>query len=163
VLEAGPNDTIKVYIIDLNTRLREFDGTIAVRRCKTILSKEKSAALTKFALAQEGKPYAVLRLMLQGSWLRSRGPIRELVLGHTYLDRWSWMCAELAVAAGTVAGLFDPAVVHANVVYPHDLVDNHRFNLSRHFHEPETWLPARPPGVAGAAGGERRQTRGEKR
>jgi hypothetical protein len=143
VLEAGPNDTIKVHIIGVAKRFDEFKGTITVRRCKTPLSTEKSTALTKFALAQDGKPYAVLRLLLQGTWFRRRGPVRELFFAHTYLDRWSWICSELAVAAGTVAGLFDPQVVRANVLYPEDLVDNHRFDLSRHWHGPETWRPTR--------------------
>src|SRR5438552_585098 len=123
VLEAGPNDTVKVYIIEVRKRLKEFEGTITMRRCKTTLTKEKSVALTKFAMAQDGKPYAVLRLLLQGTSFRSRGPIRELFLANTYLDRWSWICSELAVAAGTVAGLIDPAIVRANVTYPRDIVD----------------------------------------
>ncbi len=143
VLEAGPDDTVWVDIIDAAKRLKAFKGTITIRRCKTMLSTEKSVALTKFATAQDGKPYAVLRLLLQGTSLRSRGPVRELFLAHTYLDRWSWICSELAVAAGTVAGLFDPKVVRANVVYPQDLVDNHRFDLSRHYHGPEVWQAAR--------------------
>jgi hypothetical protein len=139
VLEAGPNDTVKVYIIDVGKRLKEFDGTISIRRCKTALTREKSAALTKFAMAQEGKPYAVLRLLLQGTSFRSRGPVRELFLANTYLDRWSWICSELAVAAGSVAGLIDPRAVPSNVVYPLDVVDDHRYDLSRHFHGAELW------------------------
>jgi hypothetical protein len=139
VLEAGPNDTVKVDIIEVRKRLKEFEGTITIRRCKTKLTKEKSAALTKFAMAQDGKPYAVLRLLLQGTSFRSRGPIRELFLANTYLDRWSWICSELAVAAGSVAGLIDPNAVPSNVVYPLDVLDDHRYDLSRHFHGAEVW------------------------
>jgi hypothetical protein len=143
VLEAGPDDTIKVDIIGLQKRFKEFQGTITVRRCKTVLTKEKSAALTKFATAQNGKPYAVVRLLLQGTSFRSRGPIRELFLGHTYLDRYSWICSELAVAGGAVAGLIDPKAVPANVVYPQDVVDDHRYDLSRHYHREEVWRAER--------------------
>jgi len=143
VLEAGPNDTVKVDIIEVRKRFKEFEGTISIRRCKTMLTKEKSAALTKFAQAQDGKPYAVLRLLLQGTSFRSRGPIRELFLAHTYLDRWSWICSELAVAAGAVAGLIDPRAVPSNVVYPLDVVDDHRYDLSRHFHAAEVWRAER--------------------
>ena len=50
----------------------------------------------------------------QGTRYRSRGPIRELFLAETYLDRSSWFCSELVVAAGTVAGLFSDRV-KANV------------------------------------------------
>jgi len=139
VLEAGPDDKIKVYILELNSRLRDFKGTITIRRCKVELSAEKSAALTKFAIAQDGKPYAILRLLLQGTSFRSRGPVREMFLAGTYLDRWSWICSELAVAAGTVVGLFDPAVVKANVTYPRDIVNNQRFNLSKTWHDAEVW------------------------
>jgi hypothetical protein len=76
--------------------------------------------------------------------LRSRGPVRELVLGGTVLDRDRWMCSELAVAAGTVVKLFDPTVVHANVAYPRDLVNNERYDLSESYHDAAAWLPARP-------------------
>jgi hypothetical protein len=145
VLEAGPDDTVWVKLLDLDTRLpqfhKDFKGTITIRRCKKELSAEQSKALTKFAKAQEGKRYAVGRLLLQGTSLRSRGPVRELVLGKTHLDRDSWICSELSVAAGTVAKLFDPKVVHANVAYPRDLVDNARHDLSACWHDAAAWLP----------------------
>ena len=144
ILEAGPDDTIWVSLLDLEKRLPQFaadypGGVITIRRCKKELTKEQSAALTKFAIAQDGKRYAIGRLLLQGTCLRSRGPIRELVLAHTFLDRDSWICAELAVAAGTVVKLFDPAVVRANVTYPLDLVDNRRHDLSATWQEPAVW------------------------
>jgi hypothetical protein len=122
----------------------DFSGTITIRRCKKELTADQSRALTKFAEAQEGKRYAVGRLLLQGTSFRSRGPVRELVLGRTVLDRDSWICSELAVAAGTVVKLFDPKVVHANVAYPLDLVNNERHDLSEAFHDPAVWLPERP-------------------
>jgi hypothetical protein len=141
-LEAGPDDTTRVAILDVATRLPQFDkdfkGKITIRRCKKELTKEQSAALTKFAEAQDGKRYAVLRLLLQGTCLRSRGPIRELFLAETVLDRSSWICSELSVAAGTVAGLF-PKSVKANVTYPLDLVDNRRHDLSRIWHDAAVW------------------------
>lgn len=142
VLEAGPDDTVHVAILDVASRLPQFDkdfkGTIKIRRCKKELTKEQSAALTKFAEAQDGKRYAVLRLLLQGTCLRTRGPIRELFLAETVLDRSSWICSELSVAAGTVAGLF-PKTVKANVAYPLDLVDNRRHDLSRIWHDAAIW------------------------
>ena len=109
VLEAGPDDTIWVTIKDIHTRLPKFledyPGTITIRRCKQALSAEKSAALTKFALAQDGKRYAILRLLIQGTKFSFRGPIREMFLARTDLDHSTWICSELVVAAGTVAGL----------------------------------------------------------
>ena len=143
VLEAGPDDTIHVALLDLDKRLPQFDrdfkgGMVNIRRCKKELTKEQSATLTKFAEAQDGKRYAILRLLLQGTNFSSRGPIRELFLADTVLDRSSWICSELSVAAGTVAGLF-PASVKANVTYPLDIVDNRRHNLSRVWHDAATW------------------------
>src|SRR5207244_1053067 len=117
VLEAGPDDTIWVSILDVDPRLRkfheDFHGTITIRRCRKDLTPETSAALTKFAKAQDGKRYAIVRLLVQGTRFRYRGPIRELFLARTDLDRSSWICSELVVAAGTVAGLF-PDTVKSN-------------------------------------------------
>ena len=148
ILEAGPDDTIHVALLDLEKRLpqfaADFKGTISIRRCKKALTKEQSQALTKFAEDQDGKRYAIGRLLLQGTSFRSRGPVRELILGKTYLDRDSWICSELAVAAGTLVKLFDPKVVFANVAYPRDLVDNERYDLSANWHDAALWLAERP-------------------
>ncbi len=142
ILEAGPDDTIWVKIQDIGPRLPKFledyQGTITIRRCKQVLSAEKSAALTKYALAQDGKRYAILRLLIQGTKFRYRGPIRELFLAKTDLDQSSWICSELVVAAGTVAGLFSNNV-KSNVTYPLDLVNDRRHNLSRTWHPAEIW------------------------
>jgi hypothetical protein len=148
ILEAGPDDTIRVALLDLDKRLPQFNadfkGTISIRRCKKALTKAQSQELTKFAEAQDGKRYAIGRLLLQGTSFRSRGPVRELILGKTYLDRDSWICSELAVAAGTVVKLFDPKVVFANVAYPRDLVDNDRYDLRENWHDAAVWLAERP-------------------
>jgi hypothetical protein len=146
VLEAGPDDTVWVTLQDLSPRLQQFhedfQGTITIRRCKKELTREQSRSLTRFAMLQDGKPYAVFRLLLQGTSLRSRGPVREMFLAETHLDRWAWICSELAVAAGTVVELF-PSSVKANVTYPRDLVNNQRHDLSRSWHDPVVWRPAR--------------------
>ena len=81
------------------------------------------------------------RLLLQGTRFRNRGLIRELFLARTDLDRSSWICSELVVAAGTVAGLF-PDTVKSNVTYPLDLVNNRRHDLSRVWHDAAIWQPA---------------------
>jgi hypothetical protein len=147
VLEAGPDDTIWVALRDVIPRLHQFrndyQGTITIRRCKTPLNHLQSAALTRFAQAQNGKRYAVLWLLAQGTPLRSRGPL-EPWLGKTSTDRDTWICSELAVAAASVVGLIDPNVVHANVAYPRDLVDNQRYDLHASWHDPAEWRPATP-------------------
>jgi hypothetical protein len=147
-LEAGPDDTTRVTIFHLEKRLHQFQqhfpkGTITIRRCKKELPAELSKDLTKFAQAQDGKRYAVGRLLLQGTSLRARGPLGEMILGKTVLDRDSWICSELSVAAGTVAKLFDLKVVFSNVAYPRDLVDNARYDLRENWHDAAVWMPKR--------------------
>jgi hypothetical protein len=145
VLEAGPDDRIWVELRDVAPRLHQFrddyHGTITIRRCKATLNRFQSAALTSFAQAQNGKRYAVLWLLAQGTPLRSRGPL-EPWLGKTSTDRDSWICSELAVAAASVVGLIDPNVVHSNVAYPRDLVDNRRYDLHASWEDPAEWRPA---------------------
>jgi hypothetical protein len=148
VLEAGPDDSIWVKLLDIDKRLPQFQedfmGLIRIRRCKKVLAEEESKALTKFAVAQDGKRYAVGRLMLQGTRFRERGLKDDVAKGKTILDRDSWICSELSVAAGTVAKLFDPKVVHSTVAYPRDLVDNARYDLGEIWHDAAVWWPTRP-------------------
>jgi hypothetical protein len=146
VLEAGPDDTVWVKLLDLAPRLKQFrndfpKGTITIRRCKIGLTRERSTALTKFAHAQNGKRYAVLRLLAQGTSLRARGPLEPL-LAKTDLTRDSWMCSELSVACGSVAGLLDGKQIHANATYPRDLVDNERHDLGSVWENAAVWRPS---------------------
>jgi hypothetical protein len=147
VLEAGPDDTVWVELRDVIPRLHQFhadfNGTITIRRSRAPLNRFQSHALTRFANAQNGKRYAVLWLLAQGTPLRSRGTL-EPWLGRTSTDRDSWICSELAVAAATVVGLIDPKIVHSNVAYPRDLVDNQRYDLSGSWHDPAEWRPTAP-------------------
>ena len=144
VLEAGPDDTIWVTLLRLDLRLprflRDFDGVITIRRRKGPLAPGRSLALAHFAQRQEGKRYAVLRLLAQGTPFRARGPW-PLAAAKTYLDRDAWFCSELAVAAASVAGLIDPDAVPANTAYPRDLVEDTRFDLSANYRPAEAWRP----------------------
>lgn len=124
LLEAGPNDTDNIYLLDVLPRLQAFKGLIRIRRLKYDLSPEQSAAMTHFAVEQEGKRYAAWRLLLQGTPFRARGPLRSRLFGATKVNRDSWLCAELAIAAGTVAGIFNPQLIYSNCTYPIDIVDN---------------------------------------
>jgi hypothetical protein len=130
----------------LAPRLKQFHddfpkGTITIRRSKINLTRERSAALTKFAHAQNGKRYAVLRLLAQGTSLRARGPLEPL-LAKTDLTRDSWMCSELSVACAAVAGLLDGNQIHANATYPRDLVDNQRHDLGSVWQDAALWRPS---------------------
>src|SRR4051794_15146284 len=71
ILESGPDDTLYVFIFELSHRLHTFEGVLQVRRCKVCLTPEQSRTLTDFALAQEGKHYAVWRLLLQGTPIKT--------------------------------------------------------------------------------------------
>jgi hypothetical protein len=140
LLESGPDDTLWVRLLDGVPRLQTFKGDIWVRKVRRPLTKEQSACLTEFALAQDGKRYALGRLLLQGTPVKCRGHLRCNVFGKTRLDRSAWLCSELVVAAGTAVGLFDPHVHHANAIYPRDIVvDNARYDIGGTFHPAARW------------------------
>ena len=142
ILEAGQNGVLKVFITDLDTRLHSFDGTILVRRLRKPLATEQDRQLREFALAQEGKPYALGRLLLQGTPLRARGPVRTYCLGKTCLDRDRWVCSELVVAGMTAAGVLNARDFPANTFYPRDLCyDEGRHDLGRYYEAPALWYP----------------------
>ncbi len=143
LLESGPDDTLWVYVLDVGPRLHNFmakyHGTLLIRRCKEELCPERSCALTNFAMAQEGKRYAWIRLLLQGTPCKARGRCEA-----THLCRKKWLCAEVVVAAGTVAGLFPPEV-KANSTYPLDIVDDHLYQLGPVWEPAAQWLPSPCP------------------
>lgn len=145
LLESGPDDGKLagpyVRLLEAVPRLHQFQGTMYVRRLRCPLSPAQSAALTNFAIAQEGKRYALGRLLLQATPFRCRSGLRAKVFGHTYMDRCSWLCSELVVAAGTAAGLFDPKVHHANRIYPLDMFQDTKYDLSGTWEKPALWGP----------------------
>jgi hypothetical protein len=138
-VEAGPNDTLHCRILPLTKRLQEFPGTLHIRRVKTPIGKEREDSLANWAQAQDGKRYALGRLLLQATPVRCRGPLRKDVFGATYTDRSSYMCAELAVAGGTVVGLFDAAKQPANAIYPRDIIYDDKYDISAHYHNVQMW------------------------
>jgi hypothetical protein len=140
LLEAGANYHFKVGSYDVPTRFGEYDGTILVRRLRAPLTPEQSKKLTEFCEKQEGKFYAVGRLVLQGTPLKARGKLTSL-LGRTSLDRDRWICSELVVAAATAAGVLDGKDFPANGIYPRDLAYDEQFNLGRFYHVPALWYP----------------------
>src|SRR5947207_2663649 len=64
VLEAGPNDVPYVGVLDLLPHLREYEarGPVWIRKRRTPLTPEQCACLTAFAMRQEGKRFALVRL-----------------------------------------------------------------------------------------------------
>ena len=139
VLESGPDDTLYVYLLDLEPRLNNFKGSIQVRQAKRELTKQESEILTNFAYAQDGKRYAMWRLLLQGTYFRHRGGIKEKHLATTYDERTRWLCAEIVVSAGALVNLLDRDKVKATVTYPLDMVDDVRIDLSATYESTVYW------------------------
>ncbi|MBI3823890.1 MAG: hypothetical protein HY289_14570 [Planctomycetes bacterium] len=141
VLEAGTNAVMKVFVFDLDERLHDFNGTILIRRLQKPLGEEQATQLRDFALAQEGKPYALGRAILHASPLRPRNPTWTQPFGRTVLDRDRWICSELVVAAATTAGVLDPNEHPANMMLPRDLCYDERYDLSKSYQPPALWYP----------------------
>lgn len=143
LLESGPDDCRLlgpyVAVLDLESRLKTFNGTLRIRRLKEPLPPDRDAALTHWSLAQLGKRYATCRLLLQGTPCRVRNALTRRLFGKTGLDRVSYLCSELVVAAGTAAGLFDPKRHPANAIYPLDMAQDTTFDLSGTWHKPALW------------------------
>ena len=144
IVEAGPNDTLHCRVLELAPRLHGWEHTLQIRGCKKMLTPEQSAEMTKWALAQDGKRYALGRLLLQATPVRCRAPLRKSLFGATYTDRDSYLCAELVIAGGTVGGLFDPQLHKGNTIYPRDIIQDDIHDLSRLYHEAQIWLPQKP-------------------
>ncbi len=138
-VEAGPNDTLRCRTLPLLPRLQEFQGTLHIRRVKAPITKEQEATLAKWAHEQDGKRYALGRLALQMTPIRTRQPLRKELFGATFTDRSAYMCAELAVAGGTMVGLFDPAKHKGNTIYPRDILHDDNYDISAKYHEAELW------------------------
>ena len=141
ILEAGTNAVMKVFVFGLEPRLHDFHGTILVRRLREPLTEEHARKLADFAARQEGKPYALGRLILHGATQRMRSAVGPDFLGRTVLDRNRWICSELVVASATSAGIWNADAYPANVMYPRDLCYDERFDLSPHYESPSLWYP----------------------
>lgn len=145
VLEAGPNDTMWVGTPDLLPHLGEYDaiGKVWIRRRCVPLTPEQSAKLTAFALAEDGKRFALPRLGGQLTIFRSRGPLRTRWVGKPHGDRKSYFCSELVCEACVAAGLLDPERTRPCATYPRDLFFGRSLNpfINRHLDVNACWYP----------------------
>ncbi|MGH7174189.1 MAG: hypothetical protein ACRELG_28300 [Gemmataceae bacterium] len=139
ILEAGPYDYLHVYLMDALPRMRTHRGIVWVRRLRVPLTPEQSARLTAFALEQTGKRFALFRLVREVTPLRAHGTLHGQLFGSARIERPSWFCSELVVAAMAVAGLVDPHVLKPNPVYPRDLFRDCPFDLTPFWEEPRRW------------------------
>lgn len=130
VLEAGPNDTLWIRCLDLWPHLKEYHdkGPVWIRKRKTPLTPEQSCRLTEFASAQEGKRFALMRLGLQLTPFRPRGPVRTFFVGKPHGERNKYYCSELVTEALVAAGALDPERTRPSATYPHDLFFDRSFN-----------------------------------
>jgi hypothetical protein len=146
VLEAGPNDCMWVRTMDMLPHLKEYAdaGYVWIRRRCVPLTPEQSCRLTEFALAQDGKRFALQRLGVQLTPFRSRGPIRTYFIGKPHGgSRWSYFCSELVTEACVAAGLLDPERTRPSATYPRDLFFGRSYNLfiDRHLDVNAGWYP----------------------
>ena len=150
VLEAGPHDGFWIEMMDCQPHLCSYEpeGPVWIRRRKTPLTQAQSAALTDFALRQEGKRFALVRLGGQMTLLRSRGPLRTRWLGGSHPDRRTYFCCELLMEACLAAGLLDPRSTRPAATYPRDVFFDRSLNpyLNKHldmscgWHPPQRWV-----------------------
>ena len=146
ILEGGPHDTLKCRTLDPLAHMLsyEHEGRVWVRRRAVPLTACESARLTEFALAVDGRRFALGRLAEQLTVFRTRGPIRTAFVGKPHgLDRSSYFCSELVTEACVYAGLLDPRTARPSATYPRDLYMDHSLNpyLNKHLKLAPNWDP----------------------
>jgi len=157
LLESGPFNGLKVGIVDLNYALHEHERRgekMWIRQRRTPLTPEQSAELTHWAMAQEGKPFAWGRLLLQITPFRCRGPVRTEWMGTCNGERSSYFCSELVMETCVHVGLLDARETRPSATYPRDLFFDRSVNpyVNGHLHLAEGWYPpARWTSAPGAA------------
>jgi hypothetical protein len=145
ILEAGPNDTLHVRVLDVVPHLKEYEalGPVWIRQRRTPLTEEQSACLTDWTMHQDGKRFALIRLAGQLTPFRHRGPLRTYFVGKPRGDRSSYFCSELVTETLVAVGLIDAATARPSATYPHDLFFDHSLNcyLNHHFSLADCWEP----------------------
>ena len=145
ILEAGPNDTLWVGISDMLPHLKEYDdkGPVFIRKRRTPLTPQQSQQLTDFAMRQEGKRFALIRLGAQLTLIRNRGPLRTYYMGKPNGDRVSYFCSELVTESLVAGGMMDRNIARPSATYPHDLFYDQSYNLyiSQNYRLQDNWFP----------------------
>jgi hypothetical protein len=145
VLEAGPNDCLWIHALDMLPHLKEYadKGPVWIRKRKTPLTPDQCAALTDFGMRQVGKRFALLRLGVQLTVFRDRGPLRTEYVGGPHGDRRQYYCSELVLESLVAAGLVDCTTTRPSATYPHELFFDESCNLYIRNHLPliHDWEP----------------------
>ncbi len=125
ILEAGPHNTLYVRlmtdVVGHFGRHEEKGERVWIRQRATPLTPEQSQRLTEFAVAQDGKWFAAVRLVGQLTPFRSRGPLRSQYFGKPHGARNSYFCSELVLESCVAAGLLDPERTRPTATYPRDI------------------------------------------
>jgi hypothetical protein len=146
LLEAGPFNSTRVEAVDAMAHMHKHllkGDKVWIRRRRIPLTPDQSTRLTAFAEAQEGKPFAVLRMLGQVTPFRSRGPLRSWYFGTPHGSRYSYFCSELVMESLIAAGLLEPDSCRPVATYPRDLFFGRSFNwyVDRHLHLDPCWYP----------------------
>ncbi|MBY0524260.1 MAG: hypothetical protein K2R98_12720 [Gemmataceae bacterium] len=146
VLEAGPYDTLRIRVIDIEPHFKkytEMGEPIWIRKRRTPLTCEQSAALTAFAMEKEGKRFALIRQGAQLTGLRCRGGARLQFMGKPHPDRCAYFCSELATEALVAGRMIDPVTARPAATYPSDLFFDRSANkyINDHLNLSCDWLP----------------------
>jgi hypothetical protein len=134
VLEAGPFNTTKIELVDLVEHLSHYaeHERVWIRARRVPLCPEQCARLTAFAECADGKPFAIVRLLLLGTPFRPRGPVRTAFMGKPRsVDfepgscdhglKKKYFCSELATESLVAAWVLDPETTRPAATFPRDL------------------------------------------
>lgn len=154
LLEAGPHNSLHCHVMDLLPQLASYAAIerVWIRRRRVPLTPDQCARLTCFATAQDGKPFALFRMLGQLTPFRCRGDWRTEYWGGPHGERFSYFCSELVTESCVAAGLFDSAVTRPAATYPRDLFfgrSRNRF-IDEHLDMCEWEPPARWTACPGA-------------
>lgn len=153
LIEAGPFNAMTIQVMDPYEHMAKHVAKgdhVWVRRRRVPLTPDQSAALTAFLYPQDGKRFAVWRMLAQVTPLRSRGPIRIYWMGKPQgPNRISYYCSELVTESLVWAGLMDAETARPSCTYPRDYFYgrslNHYINahldLEPGWYPPSLWLP----------------------
>ena len=121
LLEAGSLAPDRVAVVEVGPRLTQYAGDVWVRRLHQPLTCEQSTELTDFALEQVGRRFAKVRVGLEAVSARTLSVVRYRVCGPPPINRRSWYCSEMVVAAGIRIGLLPFSFSGPRMLFPHDL------------------------------------------
>jgi len=124
-LEAGPHNSLTVKALDLGYSLSSYEdrgNKVWVRRRSVPLTADQCKKLAQFGLNQDGKAFALGRMLGQMTPLRTRNQLASNPsAGSPNGDRNSYFCAELVTECCVAAGLLDVNRARPCCTYPCDL------------------------------------------